>query len=148
MSEEPVVRVYDLSAFLHFQADTDAAKTRPAHRTEIRLAAHATHISACWHYISHCLPGIHDFASDEEAKAGTNRGLKPLLDRLGIVDLLETRLAAFDMKTVLPPGMRAAAPIIDEMMGPQKLYELNVKPLLENPNDLWGARLYDQASQG
>ena len=77
-----------------------------------------------------------------------NVGLGPLLKRFGVIDLLNSKLESLSfLQQMLVPALlknKEQAKLLEQIFGIKKLYELNVKPLLDNTNHLWGDRLFDQ----
>ena len=144
ISGDVQVSVYKLGEWEQYLADERDDKEKPDLKDQIKLKEQATKIPLCWTYIEQCVPGIRHFTPIEDEVEGTNEGLYPLIKAFGIIDMLEAKLAAIDLAKILPSGMANMAGMIDNLVGPRKLYDLNVKPLLENTNDLWGERLYDE----
>ena len=171
ISKVPIIYVYDLNAWDAWSGGEGGGagggagggeKTkneRPPFLERFDILKYPTAIPKCWSYLEACIPGIEHFSSsaaaseeDEEEKEDDNKeglrnkGLGPLLERFGVMSLMENKLKEMTLESMLPASVSKMAPALETLMGPQKLFDLNVRPLLENTNDMWGERLFDQGN--
>jgi hypothetical protein len=157
----PTIYTYDLLAWDVYQTSFNAIpsalhynNTKPLPKETIALLTYPTAIPKCWSIIKQCIPNIEHFtpaeALTEEMKDGSNpdeqqnQGLGPLLKSFGLIDMLDAKLETLTLESLLPKDLKGMAPMLENIVGPRKMYDLNVKPLLENTNSLWGERLFDQ----
>ena len=155
ISSTPTIKVYDLIKWDAYKGELNpASKPTPIKNNTFEILKYLTAIPKCWSYLDQCIPGIEHFTPAEAAltksKDGSdpdaipNLGLAPILERFGIMDMMDEKLNSFTLASLLPDKMKAMGPMLEDIVGPKKLYDLNVKPLLENTNALWGDRLFDQ----
>ena len=164
MSKPPIINVYDLTAWDAWSGGEEGGEKtkmeRPPFLERFDILKYPTAIPKCWSYLEACIPGIQHFApsaaavsEDEEEKEDDNKdglrneGLGPLLERFGVMSLMENKLKGMTLESMLPASASKMAPSLEILMGPQKLFDLNVRPLLENTNDMWGERLFDQGNK-
>lgn len=166
ISSTPTISTYDVLAWDTYKASLSTIPkssttdleyfniTMPLPKEKIELLKFPTAIPKCWSIIKQCIPTIDHFTPAEALVDGmkdgsnpddqSNTGLGPLLKSFGIIDMMNNKLESLSLANMLPDKMKGIAPMLENIVGPKKLYDLNVKPLLENTNSLWGDRLFDQ----
>ena len=91
-----------------------------------------TLLNPCWQFVKQCLPSMKDF--DKSSPIG---GLGTLIDRFGLAAKIEASVKGASLPIPEPmASIPGAKQVLDSVLGPEILYRLNVKPILEDKKKL------------